>query len=150
MATLEVKNKPVPVLGAPAIAEVRNLDIVVDLAKDVTMGTATDVINLATLPKGTVVLAATLEQLEPGTGSGTLVARVGTTAVTAALTATDAAGTVVASAGTFPIVNTAATELNLLGATAVRTAGRIRVHVITVETSAKAVPVIANRDTTLL
>ena len=135
MATLTHPRHGVAALGAPAIAEVRNLDVVTQFGVDVTMGTATDVINLGTLPKGTVVLGVAIEQLKAGTGTGTLVARVGSTAGTATLASTDAAGTIAAGAGTFPIVLTADTEFNLLGATAARTDGAVRAHVICVETS---------------
>ena len=135
MATLTHRMHGVAALGAPSINPVRNLDVVTAFGQDVTMGSATDVINLGTLPKGTVVMGVVLEQLKPGTGTGTLVARVGTVAASAALTATDAAGTIAAGAGTFPIVLTADTEFNLLGATAIRADGAVRAHVIVTETS---------------
>ena len=48
-------------LDAGFNADVRVLDFPIDLTKDVTMGTATDVIQLATLKAGTAILAVTLE-----------------------------------------------------------------------------------------
>lgn len=113
----------------------RVLDFIVDFASDVTMGTATDDIQLATLPGGTLVLAASVQQLEAGTGSGTVVVRVGTTTLTATLASTAAVGTVPATvpAAIPAIVPLAGAELNLLGATAVRTDGKVRVIAVVVE-----------------
>jgi len=113
----------------------RVIDTVLDLSTDVTMGTATDDINLLTLPGGTVVLAVTVQQLVAGTGTGTLVGRVGSTTVTGTLASTDAAGTVAATVpAAIPLVVPAAgAELNLLGATAVRTNGKVRVVAVVVE-----------------
>lgn len=113
----------------------RVIDVTLDLASDVTMGTATDDINLLTLPGGTVVLAVTVQQLEAGTGSGTLVGRVGTTTVTGTLASTATAGTVAATvpAAIPAVVPVAGAELNLLGATAVRTDGKVRVIAVVVE-----------------
>jgi hypothetical protein len=113
----------------------RVLDFVLDLAADATMGTATDDINLATLPGGSVVLALTVQQLEAGTGSGTLVGRVGATTVTATLGSEAAVGTVAATVpAAIPLVVPAAgAELNVLGATAVRTTGKVRVVAVIVE-----------------
>lgn len=114
---------------------VRVLDFVVDMSKDVTMGTATDVINLAKIPNGAVVMAASVQQVVAGTGTGTLVARVGTTALSSTLVATAPEGTI---AGALPaalpaVVAVGGEDLNLLGATAARTTGVIRVIVVLVE-----------------
>lgn len=113
----------------------RVLDFVLDLAVDATMGTATDDINLATLPGGSVVLAVTVQQLEAGTGSGTLVGRVGSTTVTGTLGSEAAVGTVAATVpAAIPLlVPAAGAELNVLGATAVRTTGKVRVVAVVVE-----------------
>lgn len=113
----------------------RVLDFVLDLGADVTMGTATDDINLATLPGGSVVLAVTVQQLSAGVGAGTLVGRVGSTTVTGTLASEAAVGTV---ADTVPaavplVVPAAGAELNLLGAVAARTAGKVRVVAVIVE-----------------
>ena len=113
----------------------RVLDFVIDLSKDVTMGTATDVINIAKLPEGAIVLATSIQQVTVGTGSGTLAARVGTTALSGTLVATDAAGTVAATlpAAIGMVVPKDGAEFNLLGAVAARTAGIIRVVLVVVE-----------------
>lgn len=113
----------------------RVLDFILDLAVDTTMGTATDDINLATIPGGATVLSVTVQQLETGTGTGTLVGRVGATTVTGTLASTAAAGVVTATVpAALPLVVPAAgAELNVLGATAVRTTGKIRVTAVVVE-----------------
>lgn len=107
----------------------RTLDFVVDLSSDVTMGTATDVINLATLPAGAIIESVIIQQVSAGTGTGTLVGRVGTTTLTATLLATDPVGTIpaVVPAALPAVVPLAGAELNLLGATAVRVDGKVRV-----------------------
>ena len=65
----------------------RVLDFVIDLATDVVMTTATDDINIGTLPGNCIVLAMSVQQVTVGTGTGTLVGRVGTTTATATTTA---------------------------------------------------------------
>lgn len=128
----------------------RVLDFILDLSADVVMGTATDDINLATLPGGATVLSATIQQLNAGTGTGTLVGRVGATTVTGTLASTASIGTVTSTVpAALPLVVPAAgAELNLLGATAVRTDGRVRVTVVIVEGDrSPRVPVVAPRDT---
>ena len=136
MATLNsAKRNTSGLLEAGYNRSARVLDFTLDLGTDVTMGTATDDINLATLPGGSVVLAVTVQQLSAGTGSGTLVGRVGSTTVTGTLASTDAAGTVAATVpAAIPLVVPAAgAELNLLGATATRTSGKVRVVAVVVE-----------------
>lgn len=136
MATLNsAKRNTSGLLEAGYNRNVRVIDTVVDLSSDVTMGTATDDINLMTLPGGTVVVGVTVQQVAAGTGTGTLVGRVGTTTVTGTLASTDAAGTVAATVpAAIPLVVPAAgAELNLLGATAVRTTGKVRVVAVVVE-----------------
>lgn len=136
MATLNsAKRNTSGLLEAGYNRTARVLDFVLDLGVDVTMGTATDDINLATLPGGSVVLAVTVQQLSAGTGSGTLVGRVGSTTVTGTLASTDAAGTVAATvpAAVPLVVPAAGAELNLLGATATRTSGKVRVVAVVVE-----------------
>lgn len=137
-------------------ANVRVLDFVVNLAAidgvSSIMTTATDDIQLATLPAGAQVVGVTLQQISVGTGSGTLVARVGTTAVTATLASTAAVGTVPATVpAAIPlVVPLGGAELNLLGATAVRVDGVVRVAVSLVEGDrAPRIPVVAARDATL-
>jgi hypothetical protein len=136
MATLNsAKRNTSGLLEAGIVRPARVLDFVLDLGADATMGTATDDINLATLPGGAVVLAVTVQQLTAGTGSGTLVGRVGSTTVTGTLGSEAAAGTVAATVpAAIPLVVPAAgAELNLLGATAVRTDGKVRVVVVIAE-----------------
>ena len=128
----------------------RVLDFNLNLAADVTMGTATDDIQLATLPAGAVVLAATVQQVGVGTGTGTLALRVGATAVTGTLASTAAVGTVAATVpAAIPLVVPAGgAELNLLGATAVRTDGQVRVVVVVAEGDrSPRVPELTDRDT---
>lgn len=133
MATLNsTKRNTSGVLDAGYKAFVRALDFVVDLSKDVTMTTATDVINLGALPAGATVVSMTVQQVVAGTGTGTLVGRVGTTALTGTLVSTDVAGTLAAPvAASLPtLVPLAGAELNLVGATAARVDGKVRVVVI--------------------
>lgn len=113
----------------------RNVEFILDLAADATMTTATDDINLATLAGGTVVLSVQVQQLVAGTGTGTLVGRVGSTTATGTLASTATAGTWAAPLpAALPLVVPAAgAELNLLGATATRLDGRVRVVVTVVE-----------------
>lgn len=130
MATLNsAKRNTSGQLDAGSKAVARVLDFVVDMASDVTMGTATDDVQIATLPGGAVVLALSVQQVDVGTGTGTLVGRVGSTTLTGTLASTAAAGTVAATVpASIPmIVPVGGAELNVLGATAVRTDGKIRV-----------------------
>lgn len=151
MATLNsAKRNTSGLLEAGYNRTARVLDFVLDLAADATMGTATDDINLATLPGGSVVLAVTVQQLEAGTGSGTLVGRVGTTTATGTLASTATAGTVAATvpAAVPLVVPAAGAELNVLGATAVRTDGKVRVIAVVVEGDrSPRQPEIVDRDT---
>ena len=116
-------------------ADVRVLDFIVDFSKDFTMANATDDIDLVALPGGAVVVALTVQQLTAGTGTGTVVARVGTTTMSATLASTATAGTVAASvpAAIPAVVPAGGAELNLLGATAIRTDGKLRVIAVVVE-----------------
>lgn len=140
MATIQFPRKGVGALAAAPIAGARVIDVVVDLATDVTMGNATDDIVVADLPAGTVVIAAGIEQLVAGTeATGTLAARVGTTAVSGTLDHDDVAGTVTtATAANVPaVVPAAGATLNVLGATTARVTGKIRVFAIVVEGTLK-------------
>lgn len=114
---------------------VRAVEFIVDLASDATMANATDDIALGLLPGGAVVLGIAVQQLEVGTGSGTLVGRIGTTTLTATLASTAAVGTVAATvpAALPALVPAAGAEINLLGATAIRTTGKVRVVVFVAE-----------------
>lgn len=122
-------------LGAGYLAFARTLQFDVDFGTDFVMGTATDDINLATLPEGTIVLGGTIQQIVAGTGTGTAVLRVGSTTISGTLASTATAGALAATVpAAIPLVVAAGgAELNLLGATAVRTAGRVRVVLTVVE-----------------
>lgn len=150
MATLNsAKRNTSGQLEAGFNRAVRSIDFIVDFATDFTMGTATDDINLATLPGNLLVVGASIQQLVAGTGTGTVVVRIGTTAVTATLASTDAAGTTPATVpAAIPlVVPTAGAQLNLLGATAVRTDGSARVTLTFVEGDrSPRRPAIAARD----
>jgi hypothetical protein len=128
---------------------VRQLDFLVDLSKDATMTTATDDISLAFLPGGTQVISASAQQVAVGTGTGTLGVRVGATAVSGTLLATDPVGTVATTLPTVVplIVPLAGAELNLIGAVATRLTGIVRVVVLVVEGDRNPrIPVATLRD----
>ena len=136
MATLNsAKRNTSGYLDAGEKRYARVLDFVLDLSADATMTTATDDINLATLPAGTVVLSLELQQLTAGTGTGTLVGRVGSTTVTGTLASTASAGTWAAPlpAALPAVVASGGAELNVLGATATRLDGKIRGVAVVVE-----------------
>lgn len=130
----------------------RMVDFVLDFSADVTMTTATDTINLATFPAGTVILALSTQQVTAGTGTGTVVGRSGTTTLTGTLASTATAG---AWAATVPaaipyVVPAGGEELNLLGATATRLDGKVRVTAVIIEAAqTPTIPVIVGRDATL-
>jgi hypothetical protein len=139
MATVVSKKAPTitqPIASSANLAKVRVIEAEVDFATDTAVG-ATDDITLFTLPKGVLVLALGLEQLEPGVdATNTLVARLGTTALTATLTANAAKGTwaaAVTSTANTNIITTADTTVNLLSAVAARTTGKVRVTALVVE-----------------
>jgi hypothetical protein len=135
MATIQFPRKGTGALGAAPIAGARVIDVTIDLANDVTMGTATDDIVVADLPAGTVVLAAGIEQIVAGAAGGTLAPRVGATAVGGTLASDAAVGTLTtATAANVPaVVPAAGATLNVLGATAARVTGKIRVFAVVVE-----------------
>lgn len=136
MATLNsAKRNTTAQLDAGEKVLARNVEFILDLAADATMTTATDDINLATLAGGTVVLSVQVQQLIAGTGTGTLVGRIGATTATGTLASTATVGTWSAPLpAALPLVVPAAgAELNLLGATATRLDGRVRVVITVVE-----------------
>lgn len=136
MATLNsAKRNTSGMLDAGEKRFARVIDMVVDLSADATMGTATDDINLITLPAGATVLAVTLQQVTAGTGTGTLVGRVGATTLTGTLASTAPIGTVTTTIpAALPLtVPLAGAELNVLGATATRLDGKIRVVLTVLE-----------------
>jgi hypothetical protein len=136
MATLNSAKRNVSgQLDAGEKRFVRVIDTVIDMSVDATMGTATDDINLITLPAGAIVHSVTLQQVVVGTGTGTLVGRVGATTLTGTLASTAPVGTLATILpSVFPlVVPLAGAEVNVLGATAVRTDGKVRVVITLVE-----------------
>lgn len=130
----------------------RVVDFILDFSADVTMTTATDTINLATLPAGTLIMGVSVQQITAGTGTGTVVARSGTTTLTGTLASTATANTWAATVpAAIPyMVPAGGEELNLLGATATRLDGKVRVTVVMVEAAqTPTIPVIVGRDATL-
>ena len=150
MATLQYPRKNISALATPPVAGARVIDVVVDLTKDVTMGTATDDIVVADLPGGTIVIAAGIEQVTAGSaGQGTLAPRVGATAVGGTLASDAAVGTLTTTtpAAIPAVVPLAGATLNVLGATAARITGKIRVFALVVEgTKSPAEASAASRD----
>jgi len=130
-------------------SQVRLLDFPLNLATDVTMGTATDTINLGTLPAGLFVVGGSIQQVTVGTGTGTLVLSIGATTITGTLASTATANTF---ATTVPaalplIVPAAGAEIVLTGATAVRTDGVIKVTLMVQEADRNPdVAAVAARD----
>ena len=104
MATIQFVNKGQGGLAASPIATTRVIEAIVNLPTDATMTTATDDIVVVDLPAGTVVVAAGIEQLTVGTGSGTLAARVGTVAMSTTLASTADVGTITAGAAVDTVV----------------------------------------------
>jgi hypothetical protein len=152
MATIQFPRKGIATLAAGPVASARVIDVVVDLANDVTIGTATDDVVVADLPAGTIVLAAGIEQLVAGAAGNTLAARVGTTALSGTLASDAAVGTVttLTAANSPAIVPAAGATLNILSATAARITGKVRVFAVVLEGTMKpAAPVVAARDTSL-
>jgi hypothetical protein len=140
-------------LAAAYIPRTRTLSFVVDftLAGNQVAG-VTDSLNLAELPKGTVVMAGGIEQITAGTATNTYTARIGTVALSGTLAGDAAAGTQTAAAADAtdlrPIVLTADTDFNLLSATAVRIAGVARAWVVVQEANHPfGIPKLAPRDT---
>lgn len=129
--------------------EMRVIEKIVDFATEAAVG-ATDHLNLFTLPKGTIVLAAGIEQLEAGVdATNTLAARVGSVAYSATLLANAAVGTVTAQATSTANLNailTANTDVNILSAVAARTTGKVRVFAVVVEGRPNQVPMEVDRD----
>lgn len=134
MATIQFPRKGTGALGAAPIAGARIIDITVDMANDVTVGTTDDLV-VADLPGGTVVIAAGIEQIVAGAAGNTLAPRIGSQAVGATLASDAAVGTVTApTAAQLPRVVPAAGEtLNVLSAAGSRVTGKIRVWAVVVE-----------------
>lgn len=162
MATIQFPRKGAGGLGAAPIASARVIDVVVDFANDVEVGDTDDLV-VADLPKGTVVLAVGLEQIEAGDeATGTFTARIGDTAVTGTLDHDDDAGTVIDMIqGTdtddgngedqvLPVILDDEETLNILSATTARETGKARVFAVVLEGTKKPpYAQAAARDTSL-
>jgi hypothetical protein len=134
------------------ISEARVIDITVDMANDVTVGTTDDLV-VADLPGGTIVLAAGVEQIAAGAAGNTLAPRIGSQAVGSTLASDAAVGTLTtATAAQLPRVVPAAGEtLNVLSAAGSRVTGKIRVWAVVVEgTKFPATATAVVRDTSTL
>ena len=130
----------------------RTLEFYVDFTQAANqVAAAADSLQIFSIPKGTVVEQAGVEQIVAGSAGSTSTVRVGTVAFTGTLASDAAVGTVAANAdvsGGHPYTVTADTDLNLLIGTAAQTTGLVRVWVI-VQESARPVPRarLAARDT---
>lgn len=124
-------------LASGHIAKPRTLDIYVDFTKtENQLAGATDNLNLFQLPKGTVVIAAGLEQVVAGSSGNTLAARVGTVAYSATLASDAAVGVMTAHvdvSGGHPGQLAAAADFNLISASGVRATGVVRAWVVVQE-----------------
>ena len=150
-------------LAVPHIADVRYIEEYVDFTVAANqLAGATDNLNIFELPKGTVVLAAGVEQVVAGSSGNTVKARVGTVDYSGTLASDAAVGTYAASAtiaasgDAEALVNpagrvlTAAADLNLLSASGVRATGVVRVWCVITETKSRfGRPSLAQRDATL-
>ena len=147
MATLDSTKY---VSGAPLaeFAGARVLEQVVDFTESGNqVASAADSLQLFELPKGTVVLAAGIEQLVAGSAGSTATARVGTTALSGTLASDAAVGTHTANAAVDTQVIAAAADFNLLIGTAVRSTGKVRAWVKVAQgTMPQGVATIAARD----
>lgn len=119
---------------AAQIVSARRADFVIDFAN--LPYEASDDIKIARLPGGMVILAATIQNVVAGNGTGELTLRSGSTAITGALVNNATAGTVAANlaASTPRIVPASGEDLNILADSgAVRTSGVVRVVLIVAE-----------------
>ena len=151
MAAVESPRKQV-VAGLVSygnIPNVRTIEYIIDFNDVEATSTLAsgDHLNVMTLPKGTIVLAVGLEQIQAGVETNsTLVARVGTTTMSATLAGNAAVGTVTAAAAVNAVITTAATDINVLAATAARTSGIVRVFAVVIEGLTPQFRQIADRD----
>ena len=112
MATLTYPNGAVAGLARPDVAAVRFIEFTVDFSK--VSAVATDDVVVGLIPKGSVVIAGAATVVTPAAAAATYTLRVGSTAVSAALTGNSAAGTIAANAVTGAIVTTAEQTVNVL------------------------------------
>lgn len=132
-------------LAANYLPHTRTLDFYVDFTVvGNQLPAASDSLHLAELPKGTVVVAAGIEQLVAGSAGNTFVARIGTTNLSTALASDAVAGVNTATStlalsgnaeniAQVPVVLTADADVNILSASGIRTTGRVRVFVVVQE-----------------
>lgn len=147
MATVDSVSKITTsgVLASGYLANLRVIDKIIDFDAEASLAAGDD-LAVATLPKGTVVVVAGLEQITGDATSSTLVARVGTVTYSATLAGNAAAGTVTAAAAVDTDILTADTDVNVLAATAARTGGKVRVFVVVAEALKPQIATTADRD----
>jgi len=131
-------------------APVRLITFDVDFANDFTMANATDVVQLGSLPAGALVVAGWIKQVEAGTGTGTVTLQLTDADASVLLTGTHAStgavGLVTPAVNGTPYVADKVTEVELIGATAVRTSGKVQVCLAVVEGFPPTYPTSASRD----
>lgn len=112
MGTVAYPGKVTSGLSKPDVAVVRSVEFEVDFSK--VTAVAGDDITIGTLPKGAIVLAGAAQVVAAASAAATYTLRVGTTAITSALTGNAAVGTVVGTALAAPLVATADGSVNVL------------------------------------
>ena len=112
MGTVAYPGKVTSGLSKPDVAVVRSVEFEVDFSK--VTAVAGDDITIGTLPKGAIVLAGAAQVVTAAGAAATYTLRVGTTAITSALTGNAAVGTVVGTALAAPLVATADGSVNVL------------------------------------
>lgn len=146
MATLTYPNGAVNGLARPDVAAVRFIEFTVDFSK--VNAVATDDITVGLVPKGSVVLAGAATVVTPAAAAATYTLRVGSTAVSAALTGNSAAGTIAGNALTGAVVTTANQTVNVLVGAQPAT-GKAHFILVVTEGIKPNVPVLAARDQTV-
>lgn len=146
MATVTYPGKFTNGLARPDVAAVRYIEFEVDFSK--VTAVATDDVVIGTLPKGSVVVAGAAQVLTPSGAAATFTLRVGTTAVSAALTGNGAAYTVAGNALTGALVTAAEQPINVLIGAQPAT-GKHRFVLVVTEALRDAAPATAARDQTV-
>lgn len=141
------------VLAKATVPAARMAEVYVDFTESGNqLAAATDSLQLFQLPKGTIVLAAGMEQVVAGSAGNTLTARVGSVAYSGTLASDAAVGTVPAQAdvsGGAPAVVTSDADFNLLSAAGIRATGVVRAWIVFLEVKKPfARPKLAPRDYT--
>lgn len=149
-------------MAAASPERVRRLDAYIDFTVTANQTAAAgDDLKLFSLPVGSVILAAGIQQITAGSAGNTYLARVGTVNMSSTL-ASDAVAGVVTTAATYaldgnagtltipPYVLATAADFNLLSASAVRATGNVRAFLIYLEgVPPVATPTLAQRDQSL-